>query len=89
MNGVLSNGGYFGDWPKVMFKSCDGGSFLGNSDPITYKGKKLYFRGSQNVKEAVRYLKENKLLENKEQIVMMGTYAGAVSALLWSDYIKK
>jgi hypothetical protein len=52
LNGILSwfEGGYFNNWPKVIIKSCDGGSFLGNADPISYKGKKIHFRGEANVK---------------------------------------
>lgn len=37
-------------WFKVRIPSCDGGSYLGSKDPISYKGRKLYFRGSDNVK---------------------------------------
>jgi hypothetical protein len=51
LTGILSlyESGYFVNWPKVILKSCDGGSYLGNSAPISFKGKKLHFRGSQNV----------------------------------------
>ena len=52
LNGILSfqGGGFFYNWVKVVIKSCDGGSYLGYSDPVAYKQKKVYFRGSQNIK---------------------------------------
>lgn len=90
LTGILSlfEGGYFDNWPKVIIKSCDGGSFTGNSDPITFRGKKLYFRGSQNVKEAVTYLNKINFLKNREEVVMVGSFNAGVGALLWSDYFR-
>ena len=67
LNGMLSigGGGYFTNWPKVFLKSCDGGSYLGNHDAVSYKKHKMYFRGSQNIKEAVTYLNKINFLKNR------------------------
>jgi hypothetical protein len=91
LNGMLSleGGGYFDNWPKVFLKNCDGGAFLGNSDPVSFKGRKLYFRGSRNVEEAVAYLHKINFLKAREEVVLAGTFNAAVSALLWSDYFKE
>jgi hypothetical protein len=88
LTGILSiqEGGYFANWRKVVIKSCDGGSFLGNADPIVFKRQKIYFRGSQNVKEAVTYLNKINFLKNREEVVMVGSFNSGVAALQWSDY---
>ncbi len=90
LNGILSwfEGGYFNNWPKVIIKSCDGGSFLGNAAPITFKGKKIHFRGTQNVLEAVTYLNKINFLKNREEVVMVGSFNAGIGALLWSDYFR-
>jgi hypothetical protein len=90
LGGILSlnDGGYFDNWPKVVLKNCDGGSFLGNSDPIKYRDKKLHFKGSQNVLTAIAYLNKINWLKNREEVVLVGSFNGGIAALLWSDYIR-
>lgn len=91
LQGVLSwtGGGYFTNWHKVIIKSCDGGSFLGNTtDPIKYRDKKLHFRGSQNVMQAVTYLNKINWLKNREEVVLIGSFNAGIATLLWSDYFK-
>lgn len=90
LGGILSlnDGGYFDNWPKVVLKSCDGGSFLGNSDPIKYRDKKLHFKGSQNVLTSIAYLNKINWLKNREEVVVVGSFNGGIAALLWSDYIR-
>ena len=61
----MEGGVYFTNWPKVFLKNCDGGSYLGNADPVVYKKHKMYFRGSQNIKEAVKYLNKINFLKNR------------------------
>jgi len=61
---------------------------LGNADPIVFKRQKMYFRGSQNVKEAVNYLNKINFLKNREEVVMVGSFNSGVAALQWSDYFK-
>jgi hypothetical protein len=88
--GILSweDGGYFTNWPKVVMRSCDGGSYMGNSGPIKYKDKSLHFKGSQNVMQAVAYLNKINWLRNREEVVMVGSFNAGIAALLWSDYFR-
>lgn len=90
MNGILGfqSGGFFYNWIKVVIKSCDGGSFLGNNDPISIKKDKLYFRGSQNIKEAFDFLVTNLKLKTREEVVMVGSYNSAIAALMWTEYLQ-
>jgi hypothetical protein len=90
LEGILSfsGGGYFNNWHKVIIRSCDGGSFLGNSDPIKYRDKHLHFKGSENVMQAVTYLNKINWLKNREEVVLVGSFNAGVGALLWSDYFK-
>ena len=44
----FENAGDFGLWSRVVVKSCDGGAFMGDRDPVAYKGKKLHFKGNVN-----------------------------------------
>jgi len=40
----------FYDWTKVIVNYCDGSEYFGSRpEPIPYKDKKLYFRGTNNV----------------------------------------
>lgn len=40
----------FYDWTKVIVNYCDGAEYFGSRpEPIPYKDKKLYFRGTNNV----------------------------------------
>lgn len=64
LNGILSSNGIFGSWPKVLIKSCDGGSYFSDSN-ATYKNKVMNFKGSKNVIETINYLVKNNMLQNK------------------------
>lgn len=85
-SGILSfnGGGFFYNWIKVFIPSCDGGAFLGNSDPVSFKKDKIYFRGSQNVKEAFAYLDQYWKLRSREEIVIVGSYNSAIAAMMWT-----
>lgn len=58
LSGMLSPmvEGPFQNWYKVIVKSCDGGSYLGNEDVVTYKREKVYFRGSKIIEEVITQL---------------------------------
>ncbi len=48
---------YFYDWTKVIVEYCDGTVYYGSRpEPIPYKDKDLFFRGTNNVNETVRFL---------------------------------
>jgi hypothetical protein len=86
LSGILSASGpgEFTNWYKVLIKSCDGGSFLGNREPISLKTQKIYFRGSKIVEETINYLNGKGWLLNREKVVLVGSFNGGVAALHWS-----
>jgi hypothetical protein len=68
LSGMLSPmvEGPFQDWYKVIIKSCDGGSFLGNEDVVTVKRQKLYFRGSRVIEEVIAQLNKKGWLKDRD-----------------------
>ena len=57
--------GEFAHWRKVLIKSCDGGSYLGNT-MIDHRGQRIYFRGSRIMEEAINYLNHKGWLKNRQ-----------------------
>jgi hypothetical protein len=57
------------------------------SNPIEYKGKKLYFRGENNTRAHFNYLHKNFNFFNASKIVISGTSAGAVATYQWGNYV--
>ena len=47
LNGILSPNSIFGDWVKIVVKSCDGGSYFSDSS-VVFKNKTLNFKGYKN-----------------------------------------
>jgi hypothetical protein len=79
----------FASWTKVILMSCDGAMFQGSAnDPIKYKDKQLYFRGSDNVKSHFKWLLDNTNFANAQKVVLAGTSSGGAAAYLWSNYAK-
>ena len=75
----------FYDWTKIAVIYCDGSIHEGyKSVPITYKGKKLYFRGSRNSLEQFHYLEEKYDIYNKDSIVITGISAGGLATYEWT-----
>ena len=81
--------GPFAEWRKILIKSCDGGSFLGNREPISIKTQKLYFRGSKIIEETITYLNNKGWLANREEVVLAGTFNGGIAALQWSEVFQR
>ena len=80
----------FWDWTKAFVIYCDGSIHVGNREqPINYKGKDLYFRGSRNALEQFYYLDKHHDFYNKEIIVLSGLSAGGVGTYYWVDYLKQ
>ena len=90
LGGMLSpfEGGEFANWIKVYLRSCDGGAFMGDRDPVSYKKSKLHFKGSVNTVETFNYLKAKGYLSNKKQILISGSYDGALAAMQWANVLK-
>ena len=68
---------------------CDGSLHQGNKvDPVTFKGKNLYFRGSKNTQEQFYYLDKKYDFYNKDTIVLTGLSAGGIATYYWVDYLQ-
>jgi hypothetical protein len=78
----------FHNWTRIFVPYCDGSLHLGfKSNPIEYKGKKLYFRGENNTRAHFDYLHKNFNFFNASKIVISGTSAGAVATYQWGNYV--
>ncbi|GFO43540.1 pectin acetylesterase [Plakobranchus ocellatus] len=76
-------------WNVVAFLYCDGGSFLGNaSSPVEYNGRKLYMRGAVIFDTLVEYLTMVTQFGSAEQIVVAGSSAGGIGALIHVDRLR-
>ncbi|CAI5492816.1 unnamed protein product [Closterium sp. Naga37s-1] len=90
MNGMLSsnktvNPGFY-NWNAVYFIYCDGGSFSGHQDePVLFNGIPLYVRGRRVADLLLKHLVEKKGLGHAEKVVVSGSSAGGVAALLLCD----
>jgi hypothetical protein len=83
LTGILSSNSVFGPWPKILIKSCDGGSYFSDST-ASFKNKTMNFKGANNVKEAMNYLNKIGWLANREEIVLVGVGNGGLGALAWA-----
>ena len=67
---------------------CDGSEHTGTKfDPISYKDKKLYFRGHNNTLETFNFLDKEFDFYNGEAIVITGVSAGGLATFLYSNYL--
>jgi hypothetical protein len=78
----------FWDWTKIYVIYCDGSEYSGTrSDPISYKDKRLYFRGYNNVMETFSYLDKQFGFYDGDAIVITGVSAGGIATYLYSNYL--
>ena len=74
----------FYDWTKIYIPYCDGSTHQGYREtPVNYRGRDLYFRGTQNTLEHFSYLDKNYDFYNKDTIVVSGGSAGGEAAYDW------
>lgn len=73
----------------MHFKYCDGTGHQGfKKDPITYKSKKIYFRGySVTIAHLNSLEKHYGLFSDAKEIVVTGQSAGGLATFLWTNYI--
>ena len=68
---------------------CDGATHLRTRDePISYKGKNLYFRGTNNTMEHFRYLNQTYDMQDLDKVVITGGSAGGVGVFFWTQYLQ-
>ena len=79
----------FYNWNSAFVCYCDGGSFTGyRRKPLNVKGKLLYFRGRRILDAVVDDLIRRGIY-NASEIILSGRSAGALSAIIHADYIRK
>ena len=79
----------FYDWTKIYAIYCDGAEYFGSRpEPIPYKDRKLYFRGTNNVLEQVKYLEDKYDIFRKNKIVVTGVSAGGIATYFYANYFK-
>jgi len=92
-----SYGGYFSNdpnvnplmahWNKILFIYCDGSSFSGNNQTITYyQNRPLYFRGFKNLEAYLEDLKLFPLFNLATDVVISGCSAGGLATFLHLDW---
>ena len=79
----------FSTWTKIIFGYCDGSLHQGNRhNPISYKGKNLYFRGAVNTRANLKWIQNHYDLRNAAQVVVTGSSAGGIATYLWTNYVR-
>lgn len=87
MVGIIALDSIFSAWPKILVKSCDGGSYFGDAT-VKVKNYTLNMKGNKNILETVSYLNKIQWLKNREEILLIGVGNGGLGALAWADYFK-
>lgn len=80
------------DWNKVLVPYCDGGSFGGDNDNVTfttYNGATvpLYFRGRRNLDAVISDLIANHGLGDSTELLLSGDSAGGLATYWSADHI--
>lgn len=77
----------FWNWNKAYLKYCDGASFSGNNNTVTYyNGTALYFRGFKNLQAIRNSLWSQKGLNLATDVVVGGCSAGGLAVYLHLDW---
>ena len=78
----------FYNWTSVFVAYCDGASFTGDREkPLKFKNKLLYFRG-RRILDAVLDELLRRGIDKASDIILSGTSAGGISAIIHADYIR-
>jgi len=92
MKGILSESQAenpeFYSWNHVVFAYCDGASFTGmRSEPVTVKGKQIYYRGFYNLKAIMSDLMTHHGMNHATQVILTGGSAGGAATFIHADHI--
>ena len=78
----------FFNWSSVFVPYCDGASFTGDREkPLEFNDTLLYFRGRRILDALLDELLQRGM-DKASDIILSGTSAGALSAMVHSDYIR-
>jgi hypothetical protein len=79
----------FANWTKIVIPGCDGALHQGYSkNPVKYKDRQLYFRGSVNTRSHLTYINSKYDLKSARKVVLTGMGDGAFAVNSWSNYVK-
>lgn len=79
----------FWNWNKININYCDGSNNQGYlEEPVEYNGTLLWFRGYNNTLAVFDYVKTHFNLFDAKEIVMAGSSSGAVSAMMYVQYVQ-
>lgn len=85
----------FANWNKVFLPYCDGTLFQGYvKEAVPFVDQEnnitdyLWFRGYNNTKSTLVYLRENFDLFDAEEIILIGISSGGQAATMWFSYIR-
>ena len=93
LQGILSGNSKmnpdFYNWNLVLLCYCDGASFTGfRREPINVDGQLIYIRGKKILQVIVDQLLLGQL-KRAERVLLSGTSAGGLAAMLNADYIRR
>lgn len=78
----------FYNWSSVFVPYCDGASFTGDREkPLEFNDKPLYFRG-RRILDALLDELLRRGIDKASEIILSGSSAGALTAMVHSDYIR-
>jgi hypothetical protein len=80
----------FANWTKIIIGYCDGSLHQGyRKEPISYKGEKLYFRGSLITRSHFKWIMNRyPQFKNADQVIVTGSSAGGIATYLWTNYVR-
>lgn len=93
-DGYLSTDGSisdFANYTKIIFGYCDGSLHQGlRTNPISYKGTTLYFRGAANTRANFQWIMNKyPTFKSAQQIIVTGSSAGGIATYLWTNYVRE
>ncbi|XP_066300572.1 uncharacterized protein [Branchiostoma lanceolatum] len=79
----------FFNWNVVYVHYCDGACFSSNRpEPVTQKGKTLYFRGKAILDAVLDDLNEVRGLTNATTVILSGGSAGGIAVYRQADHVR-
>jgi outer membrane scaffolding protein for murein synthesis (MipA/OmpV family) len=90
MMGNKTENQYYYNWTKIYIPYLDGTLFQGyRANPINYKGRNLYFRGSKIIKGIFNMLNDKlNIFRGATEVILAGGSAGSQGAHAWANYLQ-
>ncbi|XP_078580938.1 uncharacterized protein LOC144864601 [Branchiostoma floridae x Branchiostoma japonicum] len=79
----------FYNWNVAYVHYCDGACFSSNrADPVTLKGKTLYFRGRSILDAVLDELNDVRGMSNATTVILSGSSAGGIAVYRQADHVR-